>query len=152
MFRKQLYLSRLEIIGHGNSDNNLESPSKSIWPSSESNFTPLLHANSEYCYGAFSILTIYRWMVRCLMNWKGFGRILSWSNRGPVLVFVWREWGKWKTWVVTASVRNEVRNENLLNISAQCYHRTSLLGLSNCAIYKFVTMVHWNSKIKIGQW
>jgi hypothetical protein len=33
---------------------------------------------------ALRIETIQHWMVRWLMNWKGFGRKLLWPNRGII--------------------------------------------------------------------
>jgi hypothetical protein len=36
------------------------------------------------------------WIIRCewLMNWKGCGKKLPWSNSGTILAFFWRNWGK----------------------------------------------------------
>jgi hypothetical protein len=33
-------------------------------------------------------------MVRWCMNWKGFGRKGSWTNRCTIPAFTWRHWGK----------------------------------------------------------
>lgn len=31
---------------------------------------------------------------KCKVNWKGFSRKLLWCNRGMILAFAWKDWGK----------------------------------------------------------
>jgi hypothetical protein len=63
------------------------------------------------------------------MNWKGFGRKLSWPNLGTIPTFSMRNWGKpRKTSVRIIGVRTEVRIEHLPNVSlGTCRYSDKLL-------------------------
>jgi hypothetical protein len=58
-----------------------------------------------------------------MMNWKGFGRKWSWRNRGNILEFACRDWGKpQETAVRIADALAKIQTEHLLNTSLEGYH------------------------------
>jgi hypothetical protein len=67
-------------------------------------------------------------MVRWWTNWKGFGRKRPWPNRGSILEFAWRDWGKpWKS-VKKAGDPAEIRTERLPNTRLELYRCANPLG------------------------